>query len=254
MTQMRPVCPSYRPCAPLHVVHRVQCRHQIEVEVWPAQAEVYFRDERYIDPASTQVRFSAAVYNGASERVTWQVLDLAGNPGAGSIDAGGLYRAPPKSSLPHGTTEMVVARAVDDPLRSAYAWVALIGDGPLPQPLPRLEIAPKQVHLYYPNNGNAQAAIAAHRDNGFIDVSNKMQRFRAWLRDSPTSVVEWRVDGILRHTGSDLFFLYDLTDHGPTQGSDGVEVRVEARIVSAPAIRDAAQVILLNYTWPGILA
>lgn len=253
---MRHACHHSRPpCAPLHIVHEVQCRHQIEVEVWPPRAEVYFRDERYVDPANTQVRFEAAVYNGASGRVAWQVLDLNGNPGVGTIDAGGLYKAPPKGSpptdLPHGLTEMIVARAVDDPLRSAYAWVTLIGDGPLPAPVPRLEIAPKQTYLYYPDPSSHLSS--PYSNNQFIDVSNKMQLFRASLRDSPAATINWRINGTIRQTASDPFFLLNLLTPALSFGSgpDGQVVRIEAELASVPAIRAEARVVLINYYWPG---
>jgi len=82
--------PHLRP----HVCHHVICQHRIEVEVWPAAAEVSLRDERYAQPLEAHVQFSASVYNSPSNRVTWQVLDLDGGPGAGTIDAAGLlYRA-----------------------------------------------------------------------------------------------------------------------------------------------------------------
>jgi len=65
-------------------------------------------------------------------------LDLQGGPGAGTIDAAGLYLAPDKGSLPFGLTDIVVATSTDDPFRKAFARVAIVGWDPNQSPPPRL--------------------------------------------------------------------------------------------------------------------
>lgn len=222
------------------VIHHVACRHQVEVEVWPARAEVYYRDDRAVNPINTQVRFEATLYNATYGGVNWEVRDLGGGAGAGSIDASGLYRAPLKGSLPSGFTDVVVATAAEDPLRKAYAWVTLVGDGPAPAPQPTILIWPKSLYLYYPGNSSANDR------NEFIDWSNTMQVFRATLADSPTSEVEWLVDGVLKPNPlpSELF-RYEVTGAGSTK-----IVVVTARIKAQPSIKDEAKVVQINYTWP----
>src|SRR5580765_6977137 len=106
-----------------HVHRSVTCCPQIEVEVWPAQAEVHFRDDRGVNPINTQIRFEAVVYNGQSAAVHWEVLAPSGLAGAGTIDITGRYLAPPKDGLPSGLTDLVVATSVENPLRKAFAWV-----------------------------------------------------------------------------------------------------------------------------------
>ena len=87
------------------------------------------------------------------------------------------------------------------------AWVTLIGDGPAPVPEPRIDISPKTVYLYYP-----QDRPASPDRNEFIDESNTMQVFRATLRDSLTSEVEWLVDGVLKvNAPPTALFKYDVT-------------------------------------------
>jgi hypothetical protein len=160
------------------------CQHQVEVEVWPASAEVYFRDERFEDPVSAQVRFEAAVFNATGWEVTWEVRDLAGGPGAGQIDATGLYTAPDKQVLTSGHTEIIVATAVANPARQAFAYVTLVGRGPQPPPTPTLLIQPQRVNLYYRQGG----------DSAWIDASNKRQVFRAAVQHS-ASGLNWYVGG-----------------------------------------------------------
>jgi hypothetical protein len=223
----------------VNVVHHVVCRHQIEVEIWPAAAEVYFRDERFAEPVNTQVRFDAVVHNATTAKVKWEVRDLTGTRGAGSIDPSGLYVAPPKGSLPHGLTEVVVATPVEDPLRKAFAWVTLIGCGPAPVPEPHIEIWPKQAYLYYPDG----------YDNAYMDPSNRMRLFRAALRNSPTSEVEWLVDNVVQvAAGTAPWFLYQVTGFGITRA-----VAVATRIKGQPHVRGEARVIQINYSWPGLV-
>lgn len=223
----------------VHVWHEMLCEHQIEVEVWPENAELYFQDERFVDPVNTQVRFDAVVYNGSTSKVTWTVQDLAGNSGAGSIDPAGLYVAPPKGSLPHGLTDVVVATPVENPLRKAFAFVTLIGRGPEPVSQPSVEIFPKRIDLYYPQG----------HDNSYIDASNTMQMFRAFIRDSSSQTVEWLVDHAVQPgAGPDPWFLYQVT------GSGSLTIRtVTVRLQSHPTVQDEAKVIQMNYDWPGLV-
>lgn len=219
---------------PAVVHHDIICQHQVEVEVWPAVAEVYYQDERYIDPVNTQVQFDAVVYNAPTDKVTWQVRSLSGGPGAGTIDAAGLYKSPPKGMLPHGLTDIIVATSVDNPFRKAYARVSLIGRGPEPPPIPKLEIFPRWTHLY--------------RDSGYhndhIDESNTMQLFQTIIRNT-TSKVKWQTnDGPSSVEGSS--YLYK-----PTGFSN--PVTITASLVDDPSIKDEAKVILINYSWPGIV-
>ena len=217
------------------VFHHIIRRHQVEVEVWPARAELNFHDEKWTNPINTQIRFEAKVFN-SREHVSWEVRNIAGSVGTGMIDASGLYRAPSKGGLASGTTEIVVATSTEDPLRKAFAWVTLIGEGPEPAPAPSVTIWPKRVNLYY--------RTGAH--NAYIDDSNKMRMFSATLRDTPNTQIEWLVDGV-PEPGTNPRFLYNGLPAG-----GGQVVTVLARIQGQPAIFDDAKVILLNYVWPGL--
>ncbi len=239
--------PRKRPCPGGVIVHDVVCQHRIEIEVWPPEAEVYFQDEAHVDPVNTQVRFHAVVYNARSSGVLWEVQGVDGGPGAGAIDPTGLYTAPPKAGLAHGTTDIVVASAADDPLRKAFGRVTLIGYGPEPPPKPGLEIFPKQAYVYYRSN---RPASSDH--NEFIDVSNKGQLFRALIRRSDSTEVEWFVDtggGYGPPVGQlEPWYLYEV----PGSGSDGQEVKIKAQLKDHPGVYDEAKIILINYAWPGI--
>lgn len=234
-----------RPCSGhgvIDVVHHVVCRHQVEVEIWPPRAEVNFRDEHGANPINTMVRFEATLYNATHGGVAWEVRNLAGNAGAGSIDASGLYQAPVKGTLQSGLTDVVVATANEDPLRKAYAWVTLVGKGPAPAPQPLIEIWPKSVYLYYPDN----RPFSDDR-NEFIDVSNTMQMFRATIRNSAETQVEWRVNGAPQVNGSpSSLFRYEVTGSGSTK----VVVVTCSIIQVQPAVHDDAKVIVINYSWP----
>jgi hypothetical protein len=213
----------------------VICQHRVEVEVWPAAAEVTFRDERFAQPLEAQVRFSAFVYNAPSNRVTWQVLDLNGSPGAGTIDAAGLYLAPDKGSLPFGLTDIVVATSADDHFRKAFARVAIVGPGPKPKPAARVEVYPHRTYLYYPTGHN----------NNYIDASNTMQLFRAMVYHADAALVEWSISGAPVHTGPEYLF---------TSSGWPSNVRIDATLpATTPLAADWATVTLLNYTWPGIV-
>ena len=225
-------------CRVTRVVRHLICQHRIEVEIWPGKAEVFFRDEQDVDPVNTHVRFDAAVYNGSTSRVQWAVEDLVGGPGAGSIDSTGLYVAPPKGLFPYSVTDTVIATSVEDPLRKAVAFVTIIGNGPAPL-LPRIEISPKQVYLYYPQG----------HDNAYIDPSHTMQLFRAFPQASASLSVEWLVGGVLQGgAGLDPWFLYQMTGTGATKMTT-----VTVRLQSNPAVQDEAKVIQINYSWPGLV-
>jgi len=208
-------------------------RHRVEVRLTPADAELYFHDERWIDPVNTQLRFEAAVLN-ADTGVIWEVMAPDGSPGAGTIDQTGLYQAPDKGTLASGTTDLVVATARADPLRKAIALVTLLGVGPLPAPVPRIQVWPRFRNLYF----------ASGADNDYIDDRNKMQMFRAYPRNNPTTGVTWLVDGVAQ-ADTDVWFLYQpagsLTEHSVT-----------AQIPGMPLVADTAKVVMLNYVWPGL--
>ncbi|HET6183638.1 MAG TPA: hypothetical protein VFA03_08590 [Acetobacteraceae bacterium] len=227
-----------RPRQDFQIVHHIVCRHRVEVEVCPPRAELYFHDERWIDPIDTQLRFEAIVYN-SDRGVTWQVLAPDGGPGQGTIDATGLYQAPDKGGLASGTTDVVVATARGDPLRKAFAWVTLVGRGPLPAPVPRLEIWPKVATLYYQQGA----------DNSYIDDRNKLRVFRAFPRHAAGSAVNWSVTGgAINVVGPDSTF---ATYVAPLSGGDA-EQTVTATLASDPSVVDHAKIILLNYNWPGL--
>ena len=216
----------------IDVYHRVVCRQQVEIEVWPPRVEVHFSDDWTANPIDTQTRFEATVYN-SDQGYLWEVRALDGSSGQGTIDASGLYRAPTKGALPNGFTEIIVATAREDRLRKAYAWVTLVGFGPEPVTAPTVDVWPKRVNLYY-----RQGA-----DNSYIDDSNKMRQFGAILRDS-TDSIEWLVNGASSSTGP--WFLYQAPNTGGTN-----TVTIRARLQTQPSIFDEAKVLLLNYSWPG---
>ena len=222
------------------VSHKIVCQHQVEVEVWPAQAEVYFQKEAHIDPVNTQVRFDAIVYNAASNNVLWEVTDIAGNPGAGTIDPTGLYTAPPMG--PHGLTDIVVATSIDDPMRKASAMVSLIGFGPAPTPDPIIEIFPKRAYVYYPLNKNSDDF------NEYIDASNTKCLLRAYIRNSDYDQVIWEFNGIEKEPSwNKPWFIYK-----PEKLGDNAEINIEARLKNDPNIKDQMNLFVLNYKWPGM--
>jgi hypothetical protein len=218
----------------IDVHHHVVCRHQVEIEVWPPRAEIHFGDDWTANPAATQARFEAIVYN-SNQGHLWEVRALDGNPGAGGIDESGLYRAPAKGALPSGFTEIVVATAREDRLRKAYAWVTLVGVGPEPVPPPTVDIWPKRVNLYYQQGAN----------NSYMDDSNKRRQFGAIVRDGTGATVEWLVDGV--NSGAGPWFLYQTPNTGGTN-----TVTIRARLQGQPSIFDEAKVLQLNYSWPSV--
>lgn len=233
-----------RPGCRVDVVHHVTCRHQVEVEVWPPRIELYFADERQvgeqreIDPFDTQVRFEATVVNSGLG-VTWQVFDAAGGPGAGTIDATGLYLAPAKGAWQNGHTDVVVASSAEDPLRKAYAWVTLLGHGPIEAPKPRIEIWPKRVDLYY-----TQSSAVVH--NHYIDDSNKVQLFQARIWNSNVQNVIWHIVSGPGTIGANGLYV------APNSGNDH-QMAVVRGTIGATAVYDEARIVLRNYVWPGLL-
>lgn len=239
-----------RPGCRVDVVHHITCRHQVEVEVWPPRIELYFADERMrvdhkgalvqreIDLVDTQMRFEATVIN-SDRGVRWQVFDAAGGPGAGSIDATGLYLAPAKGGWQNGHTDVVVATSVEDPLRKAYAWVTLIGDGPLKAPEARIEIWPKRVDLYY-----THSSAADHND--YIDDSNKVQLFQARIWNSEEQSVTWQIVSGSGSIGANGLYV------APNSGNDH-QMAVVRGTIGATAVYDEARIVLRNYVWPGLI-
>jgi hypothetical protein len=219
-----------------HVTHHVVLRHRVEVEIYPPRVELAFRDEKWVNPITTQARFEALVYNSTAG-VAWEVLSPSGGPGAGSIDQQGLYRAPLKGSLASAHTDLVAATAVEDLLRKAFAWVTVLGEGPEPAPIPAIEIWPKRVSLYYRQGSH----------NAYIDESNKQQLFSASPRFAGATGIDWLVNGVVQASGSAPVFLYQAPAAGAT-----AQVTVRARLSSHPTVHDDAKVSLLNYFWPGL--
>ena len=221
------------PSCKVDVIHHLTCQHQVEVEVWPPRLEVYFRDEPWTDPMDTQLRFEATVLN-SGRGVRWEVYDADGGPGAGSIDATGLYQAPDKGAWLDGHTDVIVATSVEDPLRKATTWITLLGKGPLPPPVARIEIRPKRINLYYRYN----------RDNAYIDDSNKLQLFQADIWNSAIQTVTWQSPS----AGSiDTHGLYTVPDTGYDH-----QVVVIRGFIGTTGVFDEATIVLLNYDWPGL--
>ena len=227
------------PCRFRRFDHWMVCQHQVEIEVWPASAEVYFRDERYANPINTQVRFDAAVYNAPNCEVKWEVRALDGSPGQGQVDSTGLYTAPDKDGLNSGLTQIVVATAVADPKRQAFAYVTLVGRGPEPPPVATVLILPQRVNLYYRLGG----------DSAWIDDSNKVQVFRAVVQNSPSNL-NWFVgaSAVPEAEHGPLFYFSPAA----ASGSDTF-IPIRAQLATDATVKSEAKVVLVNYTWPGIV-
>lgn len=215
------------------VYHTAVSRHRVEVEVRPPSAEVHFSDDWTANPADTQTRFEAVVYN-SDQGFLWEVRSPDGSPGQGTIDASGVYHAPAKGAIQSGTTDIVVVTAREDRLRKAFAFVTLVGTGPEPVTPPSLDISPKRLDLYYRTGFN----------NNYIDESNKMRVFNAILRDS-ADTIQWFVNGVFQSAGSS--FLYQAPNAGGT-----TTVSVRAQMQTDPTVFDETEVLLLNYVWPGV--
>jgi hypothetical protein len=213
------------------VYHRIVCRHQVEVEVWPPRAEVHFLDDWTANPADKQVRFEASVLN-SDQGVLWEVHQPDGSPGLGTIDVTGLYTPPAKSFTASGATELIVATAREDRLRKAFAWVTLVGTGPQPSAIPSIGIYPKNLNLYYRSGAS----------NQYMDASNKMRQFHAILYDGG-GTIDWFVNGTA--SGSGDWFLYQASGSG-----SGAVVTVRAQLAGQPSVFDEARIVELNYSWP----
>jgi hypothetical protein len=220
----------------------IRCEHQVEIEVWPSRAEVYFADERNADPATSQVRFDAMVYNAPTSRVIWEVRDMSGNPGRGTVDNTGLYRAPSKGVLESGTTEVLCATAADDPLRKAFAYVTLVGKGPAVPPPPTILVVPRTAEIYFQGNINAQV------HNQYMDPSKTVQRFEAIITNTQDQRVEWKFDGVVQ-SGHELPW---IEYKAPATGNKSI-VQILATLKSNPSISGKSQVTVVNYIWPGIV-
>jgi hypothetical protein len=225
--------PAHRSCRHSH--HRITCEHQIELEVFPPAAEVYFADERYADAALSQARFDAVVFNAPTASVHWSVSAIGGGPGLGTIDQTGLYKAPPKGVLASGLTEVITAVSADNPDRKAFAFVSLIGKGPEPPPEKQILLSPKRCFLYYPLG----------HDNGHIDESNTRQVFRAIVGNTDDGI-DWLVNGASVASGSRLY-CYAVSGSGATK-----TVAITARLIHDHSVYDEALVVVGNYTWPGL--
>jgi hypothetical protein len=231
--------PHAGPCRPRRFDHWLVCQHQVEIEVWPASAEVYFRDERFADLVNTQARFEAAVYNAPNNEVKWEVRALDGSPGQGQVDSTGLYTAPNKGGLASGLTEIIVATPLADPSRQALAYVALVGRGPEPPSAATILVLPQRVNLYY-----RQGA-----DSAWIDDSNQRQVFRAVVRNS-NSTLKWFVgsSAVPEAEHGALFYFEPAASSGP----DTV-IPIRAQLAADVSVSSEAKVVLVTYHWPGIV-
>jgi hypothetical protein len=108
----------------------------------------------------------------------------------------------------------------------------------LPPPTPTILIQPQRVNLYYRSDGNS----------AWIDASNQRQVFRALVQHS-TANLNWYV-------GSSAV---PETEHGrlfhfvPAASGADTAIPIRAELVGDPAVKDEAKVVLVNYTWPGIV-
>ncbi|MCP4605576.1 MAG: hypothetical protein GY847_34485 [Proteobacteria bacterium] len=232
--------PHKMDCCDHIVVHDVECRHRVEVEVWPPNAEVYYNQDRYVDPVNTQVQFDAAVYNGSS-RVTWSVKNIHGGPGAGTINPSGLYTSPPTGI--HGTTDVVTATPTSDPTRKAFAFVTLIGRGPEPAPEPKIIVYPKQAYLYYPPQNMVSDL------NRFIDASNTMQLFRVDTMNANGQELKWEFSSLLGFT-YDLFNDKRCCDIRITGTGVTNRIDIKVSLENNAIVYDDASFFISNYKWP----
>ena len=129
---------------------------------------------------------------------------------------------------------VITAVSIEDPTRRACALVTLQGHGPAPISKPQIQIYPGVISLYFQDGTN----------NAYMDRSNKTQRFRYMLKNSPLDEVEWVTSyGTIDPNGQ--YFT-------PLSGSSTSTATVTVSLKHDPAIKDTAFVTLLNYTWPAI--
>ena len=138
-----------------------------------------------------------------------------------------------------GLTEIVVATATADPLRQAFAYVTLVGRGPEPPPAATLLILPQRVNLYYRQGG----------DSDWIDDSNKVQVFRAIVRNSPSSL-NWFVgaSAVPEAEHGPLFYFEPAASSGPD-----TFIPIRAQLATDATVQSEAKVVLVTYNWPGIV-
>jgi hypothetical protein len=132
----------------------------VSVSLSPIQATV---------KVGAQFAFSATVQGSSDTAVTWQVNGVsAGNAAFGTIDANGLYTAPPVPPTPPNVTVTVIAHA--DPTKSASSSVDVtIG----------VFVLPASVSL---NVSSAQCQVT--------------QQFAATVTGTSNSAVDWNANGI----------------------------------------------------------
>ena len=230
------------------IEHHFVCQHRIEVAIWPPSAEVYYSAEPTVDPVNTQVRFDAVVLNAPTDRVTWSVHDLSGGPGPGSIDPFGLYTAPPKDDAPFVRSAIIVATAVDDPMRMAKAFVTLVDAIPLIPPKPSIDIFPKHAILYYNNHSDEIYSC--------IDDSNKRQVFEAVAHHAEALDLNWTCNDpdpsnfipIPPDGPNTMRRLYISRTITSPQGVNHYTIRAEA--VIDPTIFSQADIVVVDYAWP----
>ncbi|MDH3973401.1 MAG: hypothetical protein OEV42_03885 [Deltaproteobacteria bacterium] len=224
-------------CLPHVRHHHIICEHQIEIEIWPENAEVYFKNERYVDPVNTRIQFDSAIFNAPTNRVRWEVFNEKGEPGEGSINSSGLYIAPDyDADTDYGnyTTDIVVATSIDDPTRKATAIVNIVGVGPEPEAEPVIEIFPKVVHLY---------CRTGHKNN-YIDNSNKVQQFRTIISNSTSSNITWTRSPVVGSIDNGGFY------RAPNSISEATTVVTVEVSLNGTSAGDEAKIILANYKWP----
>jgi hypothetical protein len=226
------------------IIHDAVWRHRVEVMVSPARAQLYFHDERWVDPINTQTRFEATAYN-TDRGANWSVVSPGGGAGLGTIDETGLYQAPAKGSIPSGATDIVVATAQADPLRKAFAWVTLIGGGPAPAPKVWLDVWPRLVTLYYWSGD----------DNAYIDASNKLRVFRAFPRHATNPTVNWSLTsgpGKLQPSLTDSALCTYLAPNAGASpdAASAPTATITASLAADPSVTADVEIVLLNYAWP----
>ena len=228
----RPGHRSHRGRCCHHVTHHhIICEHQVEVEIWPENAEVYFKNERYVDPVNTRIQFDSAIFNAPTNRVKWEVFNPQGDAGAGTINSSGLYIAPDYGDF---STDIVVATSIDDPTRKATAIVNIVGLGPEPEAEPVLEIFPRSVYLY----------CRTGYKNDYIDNSNKVQQFRTIISNSHSSNVEWTRSPSLGTIDNNGFY------RAPTSISGNSKIVTVKATLTGTTAKDEVKLILINYKWP----